>query len=105
MKVLRMITSIVQKLIGMINMILIIVIVLNLFNLIVANIQRNSYITFLDYTYRIIDEENNSFGFQKGDFILIDLKRTPMEEEVVLFNNNGTILSILWHISPKRNVL
>lgn len=91
MKVLRIITSIIQKLIGIINIFLIIIIVLNLFNLILSGIQGNSYITFLDYTYRIIYEDDTYFDFEKGDFVLIDLKRTPMEEEIVLFNNNGNI--------------
>lgn len=91
MKVLRIITSIIQKLIGIINIFLIIIIVLNLFNLILSGIQGNSYITFLDYTYRIIYEDDNYFDFEDGDFVLIDLKRTPMEEEIVLFNNNGNI--------------
>ena len=91
MKVLRIITSIIQKLIGIINIFLIIIIVLNLFNLILSGIQGNSYITFLDYTYRIIYEDDDYFNFKKGDFILIDLNRTPTEKEIVLFNNNGTI--------------
>ena len=91
MKILRMITSIIQKLIGILNIFLIIIIVLNLFNLILSGIQKNNYITFLDYTYRIIFEDDNYFDFQKGDFVLIDLKRTPMEKELVLFNNNGNI--------------
>ena len=91
MKALRIITAIIQKLIGIINIFLIIIIVLNLFNLILSGIQGDSYITFLDYTYRIIYEDDDYFGFKKGDFVLIDLNRTPMEEEIVLFNNNGTI--------------
>ena len=91
MKALRIITSIIQKLIGIINIFLIIIIVLNLFNLILSGIQGNSYITFLDYTYRIIYEDDDYFNFKKGDFILIDLNRTPTEKEIVLFNNNGTI--------------
>ncbi len=91
MKALRIITAIVQKLIGIINIFLIIIIVLNLFNLILSGIQGNSYITFLDYTYRIIYEDDDYFNFKKGDFILIDLNRTPTEKEIVLFNNNGTI--------------
>ena len=91
MKTLRIITAIIQKLIGIINIFLIIIIVLNLFNLILSGIQGNSYITFLDYTYRIIYEDDDYFNFKKGDFILIDLNRTPTEKEIVLFNNNGTI--------------
>ena len=91
MKALRIITAIIQKLIGIINIFLIIIIVLNLFNLILSGIQGNSYITFLDYTYRIIYEDDDYFNFKKGDFILIDLNRTPTEKEIVLFNNNGTI--------------
>ena len=91
MKALRIITAIVQKLIGIINIFLIIIIVLNLFNLILSGIQGNSYITFLDYTYRIIYDDDDYFNFKKGDFILIDLNRTPTEKEIVLFNNNGTI--------------
>ena len=91
MKALRIITAIIQKLIGIINIFLIIIIVLNLFNLILSGIQGNSYITFLDYTYRIIYEDDDYFNFKKGDFVLIDLNRTPTEKEIVLFNNNGTI--------------
>ena len=91
MKALRIITAIIQKLIGIINIFLIIIIVLNLFNLILSGIQGNSYITFLDYTYRIIYEDYDYFNFKKGDFILIDLNRAPTEKEIVLFNNNGTI--------------
>ena len=91
MKTLRIITAIIQKLIGIINIFLIIIIVLNLFNLILSGIQGNSYITFLDYTYRIIYEDDDYFNFKKGDFILIDLNRAPTEKEIVLFNNNGTI--------------
>ena len=91
MKTLRIITAIIQKLIGIINIFLIIIIVLNLFNLILSGIQGNSYITFLDYTYRIIYEDDDYFNFKKGDFILIDLNRTPTEKEIVLFDNNGTI--------------
>lgn len=91
MEILKIITSIIQKLIGIINIFLIIIIVLNLFNLILSGIQGNNYITFLDYTYRIIYEDDTYFDFKKGDFVLIDLKRNPVEEEIVLFNNNGTI--------------
>ena len=91
MKVLKMITSIIQKIISIINIVLIIVIVLNLFNLILSKVQNNSYITFLDYTYRIPEETDDYFNLKKGDFVLFDLKRTPEEEELVLFNNNGTV--------------
>ena len=84
--------NIIKILINIINTILIILIVLNIFNLILSKIQGNTYITFLDYTYRNITEDNEELGLHTGDFLLIDLNRTPMEEELVLFNHNGTIL-------------
>ncbi len=91
MKVLSVSISIFQKIIGIINIILIILIVLNIVNLALSKIQGNSYITFLDYTYRIVEEDNKYFNFKDGDFLLIDFKKTPMKEEIVLFNNDGNL--------------
>ena len=94
MKSLKIITTIIQKIISIINIFLIIIIILNLLNLlnlILSTIQDNTYITFLDYTYRIIEEDNNYFDFKKGDFLLIDLNKPPVEEDLVLFNNNETL--------------
>ena len=89
MKILKLMTSIIERIISLINIILMLVIIFNLFNLILVNIQDNNYITFLGYTYQIIKEDNNEFNLQKGDFVLIDLNRTPEKGQIILFNNNG----------------
>ena len=85
MKVLKVISNIVQKLIGIINIFLIIIIVLNLIHLILLKVQNNDYISFMDYTYVIVDEPNDYLNFKEEDFVLIDLKQSAMKEEMVLF--------------------
>lgn len=79
-----------QKLIGIINILLIILIVLNIFNLLVLSIGKESYITFLDYTYINIEEDEEYLDYQEGDFLLIDLKVSAIENEVIFYNDNGT---------------
>lgn len=88
MKVLKVISNIIQKLIGIINIFLIIIIVLNLIHLILLKVQNNDYISFMDYTYVIVDEPNDYLNFKEEDFVLIDLKQSAMKEEMVLFEED-----------------
>lgn len=89
MNLLKMIISIFEKLISIINILLIIVIVLNLLNLILAKVQKEGYISFLGYSYVNITEDNKILDLKIGDFVLIDLNKTPEENNLVFYQEDS----------------
>ena len=65
MKILKAIISVCQRLLGIINILLIVVIVLNLLNLILGQVQKEGYISFLGYSYVNVVEDNKEYPKKK----------------------------------------
>lgn len=91
MKFLKFLVSFIQKVIGFINIFLILIIVLNLVNIIASKVQDNEYISFLGYTYVNMEENNKDLGLEKGDFVLIDLNRASMKDEMILYQEDDEL--------------
>ena len=89
--IVKFIVFFLQKIISIINIILILIIVLNILNIILLKVQKNNYITFLDYTYIIIENNEEYTEYNKGDFILTDVRKSAAKEDVVLFLDNDNI--------------
>ncbi len=90
-KFLNIIVSFFEKIIGIINIVLIVVIVLNVIYFIFSAIDTKGYISFLDYSYQIIEEDNDYLDLSKGDFLLIDLKVSPDKDDDVMYEYNNDI--------------
>ena len=89
--VLRVIVSIIQKIITIINVVLILIIVLNILNIVLLKVQKRDYTTFLDYTYIIIENDEEYFDYHEGDFILTDIRRSAAKEDMVLFLDDDNV--------------
>ncbi len=87
----KVILAILKTIIGIINAILIISIIINVFHLILNALDNEGYISFLDYTYQIIDEDNEVLDLLANDVVLIDLKLDGSSNELVMYNDNGEI--------------
>ena len=83
--------SILQKLLGLLNIIVVLLVIINIFNLILTFLHKGNLISFLDYTYLIIEEEESYLELETGDFVLIDLKQSAMKEEMVLYEEDESI--------------
>ena len=88
---LKAVLAIFQKLLSILNIVIVLLIIINIFNLILTFLQKENYISFLDYTYIIIEENNNDLELKKGDFILVDLKKSAMKEDLVLIQEEGNL--------------
>ena len=91
MKFLKFLVSFIQKIIGFVNIFLILIIVLNLVNIIASKVQDNSYISFLGYTYVNIESDNKELDLEKGDFVLVDLNRAGMNDDMILYQEDGEL--------------
>lgn len=106
MKILSILATILEKIIGIVNIFLIIIIVLNIINFIFHQVEKESFISFLDYTYISINEQDNYLKLNNGDFVLIDLKRTPMNNEVAFYQEkNKTYLGKILDIKEKTIII
>lgn len=88
---LKAVLAIFQKLLSILNIVILLLIIINIFNLILTFLQKENYISFLDYTYIIMEENNNDLELKKGDFILVDLKKSAMKEDLVLIQEEGNL--------------
>lgn len=88
MKFLKFLVSFIQKIIGFVNIFLILIIVLNLVNIIASKVQDNGYVSFLGYTYVNVEEDNKALDLEKGDFVLIDLNRAGMNDDMILYQDD-----------------
>ena len=77
--------KIIKKIISIINFVLIFLIIINLFNFIIMRLQKNEYISFLDYSYWIVEKEDISLELKPGDFLLIDLKAHANKEDYIFY--------------------
>ena len=77
--------KIIKKIISIINFVLIFLIIINLFNFIIMRLQKNEYISFLDYSYWIVEKEDISLKLKPGDFLLIDLKAHGNKEDYIFY--------------------
>ena len=77
--------KIIKKIISIINFVLIFLIIINLFNFIITRLQKNEYISFLDYSYWIVEKEDISLELKPGDFLLIDLKAHANKEDYIFY--------------------
>lgn len=77
--------KIIKKIISIINFVLIFLIIINLFNFIITRLQKNEYISFLDYSYWIVEKEDISLKLKPGDFLLIDLKAHANKEDYIFY--------------------
>ena len=77
--------KIIKKIISIINFVLIFLIIINLFNFIITRLQKNEYISFLDYSYWIVEKEDISLELKPGDFLLIDLKTHANKEDYIFY--------------------
>ena len=77
--------KIIKKIISIINFVLIFLIIINLFNFIIMRFQKNEYISFLDYSYWIVEKEDISLKLKPGDFLLIDLKAHANKEDYIFY--------------------
>ena len=77
--------KIIKKIISIINFVLIFLIIINLFNFIIMRLQKNEYISFLDYSYWIVEKEDISLELKPGDFLLIDLKTHANKEDYIFY--------------------
>ena len=91
MKFLKFLVSFIQKIIGFVNIFLILIIVLNLVNIIASKVQDNGYISFLGYTYVNVEEDNKALDLEKGDFVLIDLNRAGMNDDMILYQEDDEL--------------
>lgn len=91
MKFLKFLVSFIQKVIGFVSIFLILIIVLNLVNIIASKVQDNEYISFLGYTYINIEENNEELGLEKGNFVLIDLNRAGMNDDMILYQEDDKL--------------
>lgn len=89
--ILRVIVSIFKTLIGIVNIILILVIVLNILNFILLKVQKRDYTTFLDYTYVIIESDEEYLGLEENDFLLTDLRKSAVKEDLILYQDNNNV--------------
>ena len=85
MKILKAIISVCQRLLGIINILLIVVIVLNLLNLILGQVQKEGYISFLGYSYVNVVEDNKELDLKNGDF---DLNKLPEEGKIAFYQED-----------------
>lgn len=83
----KVIVAILKGIISIVNIVLILVIILNAFNLILNYLADDGYISFLDYTYMIIEEDDDILDLQANDVILIDLKLSGVQEEIIMYKN------------------
>ena len=88
MKILKAIISVCQRLLGIINILLIVVIVLNLLNLILGQVQKEGYISFLGYSYVNVVEDNKELDLKNGDFASIDLNKLPEEGKIAFYQED-----------------
>ena len=91
MKFLKFLVSFIQKIIGFVNIFLILIIVLNLVNIIASKVQDNIYISFLGYTYVNIESDNKELDLEKGDFVLVDLNRAGMNDDMILYQEDDEL--------------
>ena len=89
--ILRVIVSIFKTLIGIVNIILILVIVLNILNFILLKVQKRDYTTFLDYTYVIVESDEEYLGLEENDFLLTDLRKSAVKEDLILYQDNNNV--------------
>lgn len=87
----KAIISILKTLIGIINVFLILIIILNIFNLILTKSRDADYISFLDYTYEIIEEDSEYLGVNKGDLLLVDLKLSSEKDNLAIYKKEEGI--------------
>lgn len=75
--------TLLKVLLGLINMILILVIVINILLILSDKVLENPYPSIMDYTYVTIKNSDKYLGLNKGDLIILDIRKT--------FNNNDIV--------------
>ena len=91
MKILKAVIFMLEKIIGVINILLIMIIVINLLNIILEKIQKEDYFSFLGYSYVNITDYHELLDLKKGDFVLIDLNKSPNEGSIVFFKDGSNM--------------
>ena len=83
--------SILKTIISIINVFLIIIIILNIFNLALTYLQDSDYVSFLDYTYKIVEEDNEYLEVKTGDLLFVDLKLSSEKDEIAIYKGEDGI--------------
>ena len=94
-----------RKINGVINVLLVIIIVLNIFNLLLTKLQNADYISFLDYTYLIVEENDEYLGLKSGDLLFTDLNQAGEKEELILYKQESIEVGEITEIGTEHIIV
>ena len=86
--IIKGILSVLEIILFIINLLLSLVVIINIIVLISTRLFKNDYPTLLDYTYYSVKENNSFLGIKKDDFLLIDTRKTILQDNIVMYEEN-----------------
>ena len=94
-----------RKIISVINVLLVIIIILNIFNLLLTKLQDAQYVCFLDYTYLIVEENDEYLGLNIGDLLFTDLNQAGEKEELILYKQESIEVGEITEIGTEHIIV
>ena len=94
-----------RKIISVINVLLVIIIILNIFNLLLTKLQDADYVSFLDYTYLIVEENDEYLGLNIGDLLFTDLNQAGEKEELILYKQESIEVGEITEIGTEHIIV
>lgn len=86
--VLNFFIAILKFLLACINFILIILIVLNIVLIISNKVLKSEYPSLMDYTYIIINDNDNYLNLKKDDIVILDIRKDFLVNDIVYYKED-----------------